>query len=48
MKLGTKSAFPLKSAEGGFASKALAAKALSHSLSFLQVLDFNVEMENVG
>ena len=45
MKLGTKPAFSLKSAEGGFVSKVLAAMALCHSLSFLQVFDFYAEVK---
>ena len=34
VKLGTKPAFSLKFAEGGFVSESLAAKALGHCLSF--------------
>ena len=41
VELSTKPAFSLKSAEGGFVSESLAAKALGHCLSFFEVLDFD-------
>ena len=46
VKLGTKPAFSLQSAQGGFVSESLAAKALGHCLSFFQIFDLHSKMKS--